>query len=128
MNDDDDKVKKLLADAHDAGELSAQSLATLDVVDVGAQIQAGLGVSIDDVAASGVVLLTLIAMPRWPLLWLGQLQHYEHFIPLLVLPGPLLLLALWRYRDKDNYYVVRANALEGNVRLYIVKDGKWVPR
>jgi hypothetical protein len=56
--DDDDKVKKLLADAHDAGELSAKALATLDVVDVGAQIQAGLGVSIDDVAASEVVLLT----------------------------------------------------------------------
>ena len=25
-----------------------------------------------------------------------------------------------RYRDKDNYYVVRANALENNVRLYKV--------
>jgi hypothetical protein len=60
MKDDDDKIKKLLADAHDAGELSAKSLATLDVVDVGAQIQAGLGVSIDDVAASEVVLLTLM--------------------------------------------------------------------
>ena len=57
-NDDDDKVKKLLEDAHDAGELSAKALAALDVVDVGAQIQAGLGVSIDDVAASEVVLLT----------------------------------------------------------------------
>jgi len=57
---DDDKAKQLLADAHDAGELSAKSLATLDVVDVGAQIQAGLGVAIDDVAASEVVLLTLM--------------------------------------------------------------------
>jgi len=59
-NDDDDKVKKLLAGAHDAGALSAKSLATLDVVDVGAQIQAGLGVTIDDVAASEVVLLTMM--------------------------------------------------------------------
>ena len=25
---------------------------------------------------------------------------------------------VWRYRDADNYYVVRANALEGNVVLY----------
>jgi hypothetical protein len=56
MKDDDDKVKKLLADA----QLSAKSLATLDVVDVGAQIQAGLGVTIDDVAASEVVLLTMM--------------------------------------------------------------------
>jgi len=59
-NDDDDDVKKLLADAHDAGALSAQSLAALDVVDVGAQIQSGLGVTIDDVAASEVVLLTMM--------------------------------------------------------------------
>ena len=60
MSDDDKKIKKLLADAHQAGALSAKSLATLDVVDVGAQIQAGLGVSIDDVAASEVVLVTMM--------------------------------------------------------------------
>jgi hypothetical protein len=29
-----------------------------------------------------------------------------------------------RYRDKDNYYIVRANALEHNVRLYKVERGK----
>jgi hypothetical protein len=28
-----------------------------------------------------------------------------------------------RYRDQDHYYVVRANALEGNVRLYKVERG-----
>ncbi len=60
-NDDDDKkVKQLFDDAHAAGTLSKQSLTTLDVVDVGAQIQSGLGVTIDDVAASEVVLLTLM--------------------------------------------------------------------
>jgi hypothetical protein len=31
---------------------------------------------------------------------------------------------VWRYRDKDNYYVVRANALEENVVLYKVENGK----
>lgn len=31
---------------------------------------------------------------------------------------------VWRYKDKDNYYVVRANALENNVVLYKVEDGK----
>ena len=56
----DDKVKKLLEDAHAQGTLSKQALATLDVVDVGAQIQAGLGVTIDDVTASEVVLLTMM--------------------------------------------------------------------
>jgi hypothetical protein len=31
---------------------------------------------------------------------------------------------VWRHRDAGNYYLVRANALEGNVVLYRVKDGK----
>jgi hypothetical protein len=31
---------------------------------------------------------------------------------------------VWRYRDKDNYYIVRANALEDNVVLYKVQGGK----
>jgi len=31
---------------------------------------------------------------------------------------------VWRFIDKDNYYVVRANPLEDNVVLYKVKNGK----
>lgn len=31
---------------------------------------------------------------------------------------------IWRYRDADNYYVVRANALEDNVVLYKMERGK----
>ena len=31
---------------------------------------------------------------------------------------------VWRYQDKDNYYIVRANALEDNVVLYKVENGK----
>jgi hypothetical protein len=31
---------------------------------------------------------------------------------------------VWRYRDADHYYIVRANALEGNVVLYKVEGGK----
>ena len=31
---------------------------------------------------------------------------------------------VWRFKDADNYYVVRANPLEDNVVLYKVKDGK----
>jgi hypothetical protein len=30
----------------------------------------------------------------------------------------------WRYRDENNYYFVRANALEDNVVLYKVEEGK----
>lgn len=31
---------------------------------------------------------------------------------------------VWRAKDKDNYYVCRANALEGNVVLYKTVSGK----
>jgi hypothetical protein len=30
---------------------------------------------------------------------------------------------IWRYRDPNNYYIVRANALENNIVLYKVVDG-----
>lgn len=53
-------VKKLLDDAHTAGTLSTVAKATLEVVDLGAQIQAGLGVNVDDVAASEVVLVSMM--------------------------------------------------------------------
>lgn len=31
---------------------------------------------------------------------------------------------VWRYQDEDNYYIVRANALEDNVVVYKVQDGQ----
>jgi hypothetical protein len=31
---------------------------------------------------------------------------------------------VWRYQDENNYYIVRANALEDNVVLYKVQNGK----
>ena len=33
---------------------------------------------------------------------------------------------VWRYREPDNYYIVRANALEDNVVLYKVEGGKRI--
>ncbi len=30
---------------------------------------------------------------------------------------------IWRVKDANNYYICRANPLEGNFRLYFVKDG-----
>jgi hypothetical protein len=34
---------------------------------------------------------------------------------------------VWRYRDPDNYYLVRANALQNTIVLYKVEDGKCTP-
>jgi hypothetical protein len=33
---------------------------------------------------------------------------------------------VWRFRDPNNYYVVRANALENNVVLYKMQEGKRI--
>jgi hypothetical protein len=74
-----------------------------------AKPQIGLPVFLTRLSARGfwacvvVGALSLAVMPRWPWLWLGQAGNYEHFIPLLVLPGPLLLLALVRYRERDGW-------------------------
>jgi hypothetical protein len=53
------------------------------------------------VACALVALVSLAVKPNWPLLWLRQLGNYDHFIPILVLPGVLLSLALLRYYDRD---------------------------
>jgi hypothetical protein len=72
-----------------------------------AKPQIGLPVFLTHASRRGVVAclmvgaLSLVLMPRWPMLWIAQMKHYEHFIPLLVFPGPLLMLALFRYRNRD---------------------------
>ncbi|HWZ81810.1 MAG TPA: hypothetical protein VNW47_04260 [Terriglobales bacterium] len=53
------------------------------------------------IASAALLLASLLWVPRWPLEWISQLGGYEHFFPLLIVPGPLLVLALWRYRDRD---------------------------
>jgi hypothetical protein len=50
----------LFTQAHQEGALSAASLAALTVTDLGAQIQAGLGLPVDDVMASEAVLVTMM--------------------------------------------------------------------
>lgn len=72
-----------------------------------AKPQVGLPVFLTHLSRRGLLaclavgLLSLAVMPRWPLLWLRQAKNYQHFIPMLVLPGALLILALLRYRHRD---------------------------
>lgn len=77
-----------------------------------AKPQVGLPVAITRPSRQGLIacalwgVLSLIVLPRWPWLWIGQFAHYQHFVPLLVLPGPLLLLALFRYRSRDAWLLL----------------------
>jgi hypothetical protein len=48
-----------------------------------------------------VVTLSFFVMPGWLWQWLGNIPRYSRFIPFLILPGPLLALALFRYRERD---------------------------
>lgn len=54
------QVNQLFQTAHEEGVLSTDALQVLTVVDLGAQIQAGLGITVDDVQASEVVLVTVM--------------------------------------------------------------------
>lgn len=53
-------VDKLFDAAHRDGTLSTHTKTAIDVLDLGAQIQAGLGVAVDDVESSEVVLVTMM--------------------------------------------------------------------
>ncbi|MFT3771868.1 MAG: hypothetical protein QM820_41195 [Minicystis sp.] len=53
-------LSQLFQAAEDEGTLSPAARAVLDVPDLGAQIQAGLGVKVDDVESSEVVLVTIM--------------------------------------------------------------------
>ena len=65
-------VSQLFQTAHAEGVLSPACLQALTVVDLGAQIQAGLGISVDDVQASEVVLVTVMPDDS------GSIQHAGH--------------------------------------------------
>jgi hypothetical protein len=64
------------------------------------------------VAACAMVLgLSFIVLPRWPWLWAAHFGEYQRFIPLLVFPGPLLLIALVRYWDCDAIFLLLMGAM-----------------
>jgi hypothetical protein len=72
-----------------------------------AKPQVGLPVFLTRLSRRGLLacaivgLVSLAIKPNWPLLWFRQTGNYQHFIPILVLPGVLLILALLRYPNRD---------------------------
>lgn len=66
-------MNEMFSEAHDEGDLSAKSLQALSVdADIGNQIQAGLGVGVDDVPASEVVLVTMMPDDSGSIRYAGQ--------------------------------------------------------
>lgn len=53
------------------------------------------------VVCIALFIVSLAIMPSWPRYWLHKIPHFGDFYPILIFPGPLLLLALLRFRDKD---------------------------
>lgn len=73
-----------------------------------------LPVALTHLNRRGIILSAIVAaasiavLPNWPLHWLSQLGSYQRFFPVLLIPGPLLLLALLRYREQDARLLVLA--------------------
>jgi len=67
-------INELLEEAQDEGMLSPESAQALMVHDIGAQIQAGLGVNVDDVQASEVVLVTMMVDDSGSIRFAGNAQ------------------------------------------------------
>lgn len=57
-------------------------------------------------ACAIVAALSFLILPKWPWLWAANSHLYVRFFPLLVLPGPLLALALLRYRQRDAWLLL----------------------
>lgn len=53
------------------------------------------------IAVATVLIVSFVIRPHWVSEWMGQVHGYQHFFALLVIPGPILILALWRWRDRD---------------------------
>ena len=68
------RAQNLIHAARDEGKLSAKSAKTLDIVDMGAQISAGLGVDVDDVMSSEVVLVAMMPDDSGSIRFAGNAQ------------------------------------------------------
>ncbi len=67
-------VNRLFEEAEEEGTLSTASIQALTVVDIGAQLQAALGTRVDDVAASEVVLVSMMPDDSGSIRFAGNAQ------------------------------------------------------
>jgi len=98
--------------------------------------QVGLPVFLTRLSRRGILAciivgaLSLIVLPQWPWLWLHQTHNYEHFFPLFVFPGPLILLALLRYRERDAWLLLLSSLMPqrwffDSFILWLIPKSRW---
>ncbi len=58
------------------------------------------------ISCAAFVAATFIIRPTWFKNWISQALSYQHFFPLLVFPGPFLLLALVKYRKRGAWLLL----------------------
>ncbi len=93
--------------AHDDGTLSPQSFQALNIADIGAQIQAGLGTSVDDVTASEVILVTMLVDDS------GSIQYANN--AQLVRDGHNIVLQALMGAKQNHSILVHTGYLNGEV-------------
>jgi hypothetical protein len=79
----------------------------------------------------GTGFISLLIYPTWPLVWLKQISTYQGILPpLLILPlGPLILLALLRYKDRNAWLLILMSLMPQRVlydqmALFLIADNK----
>jgi hypothetical protein len=67
------------------------------------------------------VLVTFLVYPGWLLFWYGRSHYYDGAIPLLTLPlGPLLLLLLLKWRNRDALYLLLMGCMPQRTLMDVV--------
>jgi hypothetical protein len=99
--------KELFEAAHAEGGLSEAALQALSIPDLGAQIQAGLGIAVDDVQASEVVLVTMMPDDSGSIRFAGNAQA--------VRDGHNLVLEALRGSKQRDGILVHTRYLNGEV-------------
>lgn len=101
------EVDTLLQAARQSGALSSASLHALTVTDIGAMIQAGLGMPVDEVSASEVVLVTMMVDDSGSISACHNTQH--------VRDGHNLVLEALQHSGQHDSLLVHTRYLNGTV-------------
>ena len=106
-------VNDLLKTAQQEGDLSQKSMQALTNIDIGAQIQGGLGVAAEDVQASEVFLISMMVDDSGSIEYAGNTQ--------LVKDGHNLLLASFADSKQRESFLTHCRYLNGKVLYPFVK-------